>query len=319
MYATRALNNAAVKIFAEAYEYDIFQSAEEHSAAKLEPPRYDLNEKYTPKRAIVTVAVGPPPPESSSSAAMRSFLVFARPPAPATKISLGSKKADPPRIEGAGIETPRGKEKEVNGVEEVLSVKRTRRDDSGSTTPVIDVLMKHGDEPPAALLTRICAATPPPRQTSGWSTELVGERIARDLIQREVAPLKKAIVKRDQRLKDMESKLKTTEETGKMPNTSAGGARPGRPFLPLYLMYEFGTWAFTKGRRAMQNDVRAALEASVDEDDLPKLLAVLPEDVPDPRAAPFSKVSEEQASGSAAEASDRPTAEVAIEPPKGAN
>lgn len=76
-------------------------------------------------------------------------------------------------------------------------------------------------------------------------------------------------------------------------------------------MYEFGTWAFTSGRRAMQNDVRAALEVSIDEDDLLKILAVLLEDVPDPEPTPFSKISDERASGSAAGASAGPTAEAA--------
>nr|GMD93443.1 uncharacterized protein LOC109173786 [Ipomoea batatas] len=129
---------------------------------------------------------------------MRSFPVSARPPAPAKKISLGSKKAEPSKPADSTGEAPvptglpltdatratkRGKEKEVLEVEEVAIVKRSRRDGSGSTTPVIDVLMKHGDESPAALLTRICATAAPPEKTRGWSTALVGERIARDLIQ----------------------------------------------------------------------------------------------------------------------------------------
>nr|GMD52471.1 hypothetical protein Iba_chr11bCG11940 [Ipomoea batatas] len=222
----------------------------------LSPPRYDLTEKYTPKRAVVTVAVGPPPSRPSSSRASRY------PPAPATKISLGSKKNEPPKTENSGVEalvptrlpltathpaspsgeketsrTASGGRKEVLEDEEVLTLKRTLRDGSGSTNPVIDMLMKHGDEPPAALLTRICAAASPPEQISDWSTTL------------------------------------------------------------------------------------ASLEALVDEDDLPKLLAVLPEDVPYPRAMPFSKVPDEQASESAAGASTGPTtetvAEPSAEPPKG--
>nr|GMD48629.1 histone-lysine N-methyltransferase SETD1A-like [Ipomoea batatas] len=329
------------------------------------PPRYDLNEKYTPKMAVVTVAVGLPPSGTGSSAAMRSFPVSARPPTPATKISLGSKKNDPPKTGNSGVEVPvptglpltathpaspsgekeaswtakRGKEKEILEVEEVVPLKCTHHDGSGSTTRVIDVLMKNGYEPPAALLTRICAAAPPPEQTSGWSTELVGERIARDLIQmahsvtdlfarakdgdeihrRDVTPLKKALAKRDQRLKELESNLKTVEETGKRVLEQAGlseklltdpvllakhicrGRKTEEAVLAAIsrtpigedLMYEFGTWAFTKGRRAIQNDIRAALEASVDEDDLPKLLAVLPEDVPNPGPTPFSKTPDE--------------------------
>nr|GMD45423.1 uncharacterized protein LOC109173786 [Ipomoea batatas] len=158
---------------------------------------------------------------------MRSFPVSARPPTPATNISLGSKKNDPLKTGNSGVEASvstrlpltathpaspngeklapwiakRGKEKEVLKVEEVVMLNRV----------------------------------PPPEQTSSWSTALVGERIARDLIQmahsvtdlfarakdgdeihrRDVAPLKKALAKRDQRVKELESKLKTSKETGK--------------------------------------------------------------------------------------------------------
>nr|GMD60594.1 uncharacterized protein LOC109159167 [Ipomoea batatas] len=101
---TRALNNAAIKISVEAYECDIFRSAEEYSNAKLEPPRYDLTEKYTPKRAVVTVAVGPPPSGPSSSTTMRSFPVSARLPAPSTRINLGSKKNELPKTRNSGVE-----------------------------------------------------------------------------------------------------------------------------------------------------------------------------------------------------------------------
>nr|GMD22808.1 histone-lysine N-methyltransferase SETD1A-like [Ipomoea batatas] len=369
---SRSLDDAAVKISAEEYEYEIFRSPEEYRKANLEPPRYDLPQKYTPQRAAVTVAVRPPLPESGSQGAMRSFPVSARPPAPAKKISLGSKKAgsarsaDPsteaPSTEAPSTEAPsaglpltathasdpsgghgetraakHGKEKEVD-VEEVAPAKRTRRDGSGSTTPVIDVLMKHGDEPPAALLSRICAAAPPPEKTSGWSTALVGERIACDLIQmahsvtdlfarakdgdeihrREVTPLKKSLAKRDQRIKEIEGKLKTADETGRriLERADLGekiltdpvllarhicrGQETGEAVLAAIsrtpigedLMYEFGTWAFNSGRRAMQNDVKTALEVSMEETDLPKVLAVLPEEVPDPGPTPFTSVPE---------------------------
>nr|GMC46853.1 histone-lysine N-methyltransferase SETD1A-like [Ipomoea batatas] len=365
---SRSLDDAAVKVSAEEYEYEIFRSPEEYQKANLELPRYDLPQKYTPQRAAVTVAVRPPLPETGSQGAMRSFPVSARPPAPAKKISLGSKKAGParptdPSAEALGAEAlvpaglpltathpsnlsgdhgetraaKHGKEKEAD-VEEVAPAKRTRRDGSGSTTPVIDVLMKHGDEPLAALLSRICAAAPPPEKTSGWSTALVGERIACDLIQmahsvtdlfarakdgdeihrQEVAPLKKSLAKRDQRIKELEGKLKTAEETGRriLERADLGekiltdpvllvrhicrGQETGEAVLAAIsrtpvgedLMYEFGTWAFNSGRRAMQNDVKTALEVAMDEADLPNILAVLPEEVPDPGPTPFSSVSE---------------------------
>nr|GLL45984.1 uncharacterized protein LOC109184184 [Ipomoea trifida] len=369
---SRSLDDAAVKISAEEYEYEIFRSPEEYKRANLEPPRYDLPQKYTPQKAAVTVAVRPPLPQIGSQGAMRSFPVSARPPAPAKKISLGSKTAESARSADPSIEAPsaealvpaglpltathasdpsgghgearaarHGKEKEKEkavDVEEVAPAKRAHRAGSGSTTPVIDVLMKHGDEPPAALLSRICAAAPPPEKTSGWSTALVGERIACDLIQmahsvtdlfarakdgdeihrREVAPLKKSLAKRDLRIKELEGKLKTAEETGRriLERADLGekiltdpvllarhicrGREAGEAVLAAIsrtpvgedLMYEFGTWAFNSGRRAMQNDVKTALEVSMEETDLPKVLAVLPEEVPDPGPTPFTSVPE---------------------------
>nr|GLL21246.1 topless-related protein 4 isoform X3 [Ipomoea trifida] len=45
---SRSLDDAAVKVSAEEYEYEIFRSPEEYQKANLEPPRYDLPEKYTP-------------------------------------------------------------------------------------------------------------------------------------------------------------------------------------------------------------------------------------------------------------------------------
>nr|GMD47417.1 histone-lysine N-methyltransferase SETD1A-like [Ipomoea batatas] len=396
---SRSLDDAAFKISVEEYEYEIFRSPEEYQKANLEPPRYDLPEKYTPQRAAVTVAVRPPLPEAGSRGTMRSFSVSARPPAPAKKISLGSKKAEPAKPTDPNAEAliptglpltsthppslssdhdearvaKRGKEKETE-VEEVTPAKRSRRDGSASTTPVIDVLMKHGDEPPAALLSRICAAAPPPEKTSGWSTALVGERIACDLIQmahsvtdlfarakdadeihrREVAPLKKSLAKREQRIKELESKLRTAEETGKwileladlgekiltdpvlLARHICRAQETGEAVLAAIsrtpvgedLMYEFGTWAFNSGRKAMQNDVRTALEVAIDDVDLPRILAVLPEEVPDPGPTPLTSVPDgrtlpvpvvEVSAGPSAEvaATAGPTAESAATPSAG--
>nr|GLL39864.1 uncharacterized protein LOC109184184 [Ipomoea trifida] len=212
---SRSLDDAAVKISAEEYEYEICRSPEEYQKANLEPPRYDLPEKYTPQRAAVTVAVRPPLPEAGSRGTMRSFLVSARPPAPAKKISLGSKKAGPARPTDPSAEAlvpaglpltathpsslsgdhgeiraaKHGKEKEAE-VEEVAPAKRSRRDGSGSTTPVID--MAHS-------------------VTDLYARAKDGDEIHR----REVAPLKKSLAKRDQRIKELEGKLKMAEETGR--------------------------------------------------------------------------------------------------------
>nr|GMD55999.1 histone-lysine N-methyltransferase SETD1A-like [Ipomoea batatas] len=332
---SRSLDDAAVKISAEEYEYEIFRSPEEYQKANLEPPRYDLPEKYTPQRAAVTVAVRPPLPEAGSRGSLRhnEELSSLCPSTSPREENQPWPERRPWRTRAA----KHGKEKDSE-VEEVAPAKRSRRGGSGSTTPVIDVLMKHGDEPPAALLSRICAAAPPPEKTSGWSTALVGERIACDLIQmahsvtdlfarakdgdeihhREVAPLKKSLAKRDQRINELEGKLKMAEETGRriLERADLGekiltdpvllarhicrGQETGEAVLAAIsrtpvgedLMYEFGTWAFNSGRRAMQNDVKTALEVAMDEADLPNILAVLPEEVPDPGPTPFSSVPE---------------------------
>nr|GLL34783.1 uncharacterized protein LOC109173786 [Ipomoea trifida]GLL34784.1 uncharacterized protein LOC109173786 [Ipomoea trifida] len=176
--------------------------------------------------------------------------------------------------------------------------------------------MKHGDEPPAALLSRICAAAPPPEKTRGWSTALVGERIACDLIQmahsvtdlfarakdgdeihrREVTPLKKSLAKRDQRIKELEGKLKTAEETGRriLERADLGEKILTDPVLlarHICRGRETGEAVLAAISRT-PNDVKTALEVSMEETDLPKVLAVLPEEVPDPGPTPFTSVPE---------------------------
>lgn len=110
-------------------------------------------------------------------AAMRSFLVSTRPLPLATKISLGSKKDEASKsgtqatdLVPTGVplsttcpaspkgDTPaslspakRGKEKVgKTKIEEVGPIKRQRRVISSSTTLVVDVLLEHADDPPAA-------------------------------------------------------------------------------------------------------------------------------------------------------------------------
>nr|GMC77811.1 uncharacterized protein LOC109184184 [Ipomoea batatas] len=282
---SRALNDAAIKISAEEYEYEIFRSPEEYLEANLEPPRYDLAEKYTPKRAVVTVTVGPPVLEAG---AMRSLPVSARSPALAKKISMGSKKAEPSRSADPTAEasvpiglplttthpadlsgeqdatraTKRGKEKEVVEVEEVATVKRSRRDGSRCTM----LLLLPGVWQMAHSVTDLFARAKD------------GDEIYR----REVAPLKKSLAKREQRIKELEGKLRTAEETGRqiLERADLGENILNNPVLLAGISAE--------GKRP--NDVRTALEVAIDDDNLPKILAVLPEEVPDPGPTPFSKV-----------------------------
>nr|GMC53312.1 uncharacterized protein LOC109190491 [Ipomoea batatas] len=260
---SRSLDDAAVKISAEEYEYEIFRSPEEYKKANLEPPRYDLPEKYTPQRAAVTVVVRPPLPEAGSRGTMRSFSVSARPPAPAKKISLGSKKAEPAKL----------------------------------TDPSAEALVPTG----------LPLATTHPSGKSGDHGDALTTKRGKE---------KEAEV--EERIKELEGKLKTAEETGRriLERADLGekiltdpvllarhicrGQETGEAVLAAIsrtpvgedLMYEFGTWAFNSGRKAMQNDVRTALEVAMDEADLSNILAVLPEEVPDPGPTPFSSVPE---------------------------
>nr|GMC90622.1 leucine zipper putative tumor suppressor 2-like [Ipomoea batatas] len=297
---SRALDDAAVKISAEEYEYEIFRSPEEYQEANLEPPRYDLAEKYTPQRAAVSVAVGPPLPEASLRGTMRSFPVSARPPTPATKISLGSKKTEPskPVDHTSDASVPTG-----------LPLATTRPANLGGEHDATRAT-KRGKEKRSSTSRRIL-------QMAHSVTDLFARAKDGDEIhRREVAPLKKSLAKREQRIKELEGKLRTTEETGRriLERADLGekiltdpvllarhicrGQETGEAVLAAIsrtpvgedLMYEFGSWAFNSGRRAMQNDVRTALEVAMDDDDLPKVLAVLPEEVPDPGPTPFSRV-----------------------------
>nr|GMC63047.1 leucine zipper putative tumor suppressor 2-like [Ipomoea batatas] len=230
----------AVKISAEEYEYEIFWSPEEYREANLEPPRYDLAEKYTPQRAAVSVAVGPPSRGAGLRPLCRKKRAAGRPPWSGNALRMAHSVTD------------------------------------------LFARAKDGDE----------------------------------IHRREVLPLKKSLAKRDQRINELEGKLPTAEETGRriLERADLGekilidpvllarhicrGHETGEAVIAAIsrtpvgkdLMYEFGSWAFNSGRRAMQNDVRAALEVAMDDDDLPKVLAVLPEEVPDPGPTPFSRV-----------------------------
>nr|GMD65865.1 hypothetical protein Iba_chr12cCG9470 [Ipomoea batatas] len=313
---SRSLDDAAVKVSAEEYEYEIFRSPEEYQKANLEPPRYDLPEKYTPQRAAVTVAVKAPLLETSSRGIMRSFPVSARPPRPG--------KEDQPRAqEKPSPDRKRGKEKEIEGVEGVAPAKRSRRDGSGSTTPVIDVLMKHGDDPSGSSTVQDMRRGPASGEDKRVGpTALVGERIACDLIQMahsvtdlfprartgtrsivgKYPPLKKALAKRGPEDQGAESKLKRARgKTGRRileradlgeniltdpscsPAHLQGSRDRGAVWLPSPnsgrddLMYEWALGPSTAAG-AMQNDVTTALRCRWTIPGPPKgVLAILPE------------------------------------------
>nr|GMC69878.1 protein KINESIN LIGHT CHAIN-RELATED 3-like [Ipomoea batatas] len=327
---SRSLDDAAVKVSAEEYEYEIFLSPEEYQKANLEPPRYDLPQKYTPQRAAVTVAVRPPLPEAGSRGTMRSFPVSARPPAPAKKISLGSKKAGPARptdpsaeaLVPAGLPLTATHPSNLSGDHgETRAAKhgrrkrpKSRRSHRRNALAVMGSAPQPSSGEDERVVDRFGRGThrlrlDPVLQMAHSVTDLFARAKDGDEIhRREVAPLKKSLAKRDQRIKELEGKLKTAEETGRRileradlgekiltdPVLLAGhicrGQETGEAVLAAIsrtpvgedLMYEFGTWAFNSRRRAMQNDVKTALEVAMDEADLPNILAVLPEEVPDP-------------------------------------
>nr|GLL43906.1 uncharacterized protein LOC109173786 [Ipomoea trifida] len=111
-----------------------------------------------------------------------------------------------------------------------------------------------------------------------WSTNHVGERLARDMMQmaysivdlfvqaresedvhqKEVVSLKKALNRRDAKLKNMELHTKAVDQAVKATNLRADSAK-----LQPILVEDY------------------PLEVAMDEDDLPKVLAVLSDEVPD--------------------------------------
>nr|GMD42513.1 leucine zipper putative tumor suppressor 2-like [Ipomoea batatas] len=231
---------------------------------------------------------------------MRSFPVSARPPAPAKKISLGSRKAEPakPTDPNAEALVPTGLPLATTHPASLSSDQDAARAAKRGKEKEIEV------EEMAHSVTDLFARAKD------------GDEIHR----REVAPLKKSLAKREQRIKELEGKLRTAEETGRriLERADLGekiltdpvllarhicrGQETGEAVLAVIsrtpigedLMYEFGTWAFNSGRKAMKNDVRTALEVSIDDVDLPRILAVLPEEVPDPGPTPFSAVPDER-------------------------
>nr|GMC53792.1 hypothetical protein CDL12_20247 [Ipomoea batatas] len=245
----RSLDDAAVKVSAEEYEYEIFQSPEEYKKANLEPPRYDLPEKYTPQRAAVTVAVTAPLPETSSRGTMRSFPVSARPPAPAKKISLGSKKIEPVKPTDPSAEAL---------IPTRLPLAATHP--SGQSGD-------HGD----------ARTTKRGKEKETEEVEEDGDEIHR----REVAPLKKALAKRDQRIKELEGKLKTVEETGRR---ILERADLGEKILtdPVLLARHI-----CRGRETGEAVLAAISRTPVGEDLMYEF-----EEVPDPGPTPFSSVPE---------------------------
>nr|GMD04211.1 uncharacterized protein LOC109184184 [Ipomoea batatas] len=167
---TRALNDTAIKISAETYKYSIFRTARDYSNAKLEPPRYDLNKKYAPKKAVVTVVVIPPTRELGSAALSKQDM-------------------------------------KIKELELQLAAANLRAENTEKL--ITDPLL---------LANHVCKET----------------RVAEVFL-------------------------------------SAVSRMPVREDL----LYTYRTWSFNGCQKAMQTDVWVTLEASVDEDDLPKLLTVL--------------------------------------------
>nr|GMD37663.1 leucine zipper putative tumor suppressor 2-like [Ipomoea batatas] len=249
-------------------------------------------------------------------------------PAPATKISLGSKKTEPSKAGDSGTDTlvptrlpltataPADLSGEKDPAGEAHSPRWVGLHDAGDRR----AHEARGRAPGGFAdqdLRRGATSRADERLMAHSVTDLFARAKDGDEIhRREVATLKKALAKREQRIKELEGKLKTAEEIERriLKRADLGekiltdpillaqhicrGRETGEAVLAAVsrtpigedLMYDFGTWAFNSGRRAMQNDVRAALEVSIDDDDLPKILAVLPEEVSDPGPTPFSKV-----------------------------
>nr|GMD61470.1 hypothetical protein Iba_chr12aCG21200 [Ipomoea batatas] len=149
----------------------------EYQEAELGAPGYDITgRKYTPQRAagdgsrqasVSGGAVHEPWTSKKARACEDRRTPSAEAPS-AEALSSLSGYLWPPRIP-PGLSGDHGRDpgcqarqrERAAEVEDVAPAKRSRRPTgSGSTTPVIDVLIEARDEPPAALLSRICPPQP---------------------------------------------------------------------------------------------------------------------------------------------------------------
>nr|GMC95724.1 histone-lysine N-methyltransferase SETD1A-like [Ipomoea batatas] len=205
---TRALTDAAAKIFSEVYDYRVFRTPEGYKSANLEPPDYGREEKYEPVPLAVPTTGDSLAEPSQGMSPDRTFIAPAAAPRPKTKVALGAKKiavkpaADPPVFNvpdttpidtssGGGAApdlqvtlgpSRRGKEKRQEAeVEEVLTLKRTKRSASTRSADLHEGLRER-DALASSLVDQIRDKVPGMETIMGWSCNRLGEQIAEDIL-----------------------------------------------------------------------------------------------------------------------------------------
>nr|GMC48722.1 serine/arginine repetitive matrix protein 2-like [Ipomoea batatas] len=119
-----------------------------------------------------------------------------------------------------------------------------------------------------------------------WSSEQIGEQIAQDILR-----LSHTTTDLYCRAKALENiRKKEVEPLFKMDRSTT------EAFLRAFIHIDLGDelvwsheqWAFTSSRWAMQEEVRNALTDGLEGNDLPDVLALLPDEIADPEPKPYS-------------------------------
>lgn len=132
--------------------------------------------------------------------------------------------------------------------------------------------------------------------------------------EKEVGPLQKLVTSSKARIKELEKELAAAERKTELAEKAEQKAiekmkninnlarfmcreeGTAKDFLTAFvhtevgdkLVWVYGQWAFTSGRRAMQEQVQSALTEGLEESDLLEVLALLPDEVADPSPKPYS-------------------------------
>nr|GMC82486.1 uncharacterized protein LOC109173786 [Ipomoea batatas] len=190
-----ATGDAAMKVSFEFYDYRIFRTSEEYAQVKLQASRYDLDRK--------------------------GFPIPATPPSP---LPPGQ---DQPRLEERRLLPVWGSSTRV------INSYRPATSHCPDNQPRLrrgGYLEVEEEDHPTALLEKICTATPPHELMHSWSTNQMSLAVvdlfvlakeSEDMQQKEVAPLKKALHRKEAKLKDMELQMQAIEQAVKATNLRA--------------------------------------------------------------------------------------------------
>nr|GMD46865.1 suppressor protein SRP40-like [Ipomoea batatas] len=228
------------------------KTSEDYKKANLEPPVYGWAEKYEPKPITSTFT---PASSSQDMVLNKGFTTPSAPRPPRAKVALGAKKAAPkPSADSPVVDlsapvpadTPSGsavapdlqvtqgqsrrEKRQEPEVEEVLTLKRTKRSTSSRSSELHEGLRER-DTLAAALVDCIRDKVPGMETIMEWSCERLGEQIAEDILrlthtttdlfyraralenirEKEVGPMQKQVTSAEVKIKELEKALAVAE------------------------------------------------------------------------------------------------------------